>query len=137
MKKCVMCETTLQGNQKKYCSNKCKQKDHWYKVKKQTNTYHSQTIRSYIRKLKLIELSGGHCVICGYNKNISSLHFHHRISDEKSFQLDARNLSNKSWDKLLDEHTKCDLLCANCHGEHHYPEMDMNNIKLIVSSTGL
>lgn len=34
MKTCVICSTSLQGLQQKYCSNKCKQKDHYHKVKK-------------------------------------------------------------------------------------------------------
>ena len=132
MKICVICQTILEGNQQKYCSNKCKQKAHWNKVKKQNNTYHSQTIRSYVRKLELIEMSGGKCMECGYNKNIAALHLHHRDVNEKEFPLDARSLSNRSWDRLLVEYNKCDLLCGNCHSEHHNPEMDIDNVRIIV-----
>ena len=133
-KKCVVCETELQGNQKKFCSNTCKQKDHWHRVSKQPNTYHSQTIRSYKRKIELIKMSGGGCKECGYNENIAALQFHHRNANEKSFQLDARNLSNRKWGDLLEEHSKCDLLCANCHLEHHNPEMEFDNVELILES---
>ena len=134
VKKCIECDSELQGGQVKFCSNNCKQRNHWHKVKEQPNTYHSQTIRSYKRKIKLIELSGGKCNVCGYNKNISALHFHHKDANKKEFTLDGRTLSNKKWELLLKEHEKCELLCANCHQEHHNPEMGLVNITLIVES---
>jgi hypothetical protein len=134
IKKCVECLTELNGLKKKFCSNNCKQKNHWHKVKEQQNTYHSQTIRAYKRKLKLIDMSGGECKNCGYKKNIAVLQFHHRISNEKSFPLDSRNLSNRNWEILLLEFEKCDLLCANCHHEHHHPEMEIENVKMIVEN---
>lgn len=133
MRVCVICEIPIGGQKVKFCSNKCKQKDHWYRIKGQQNTYHSQTIRSYKRKIALIELSGGGCQRCGYNKNISALHFHHRNPNEKLFQLDSRKLSNTKWDIILEEHSKCDLLCGNCHSEEHNPEMDINNVKKIIN----
>ena len=132
MKKCVSCDEKLTGIQRKYCSNKCKQKHHWHQVKEQQNTYHSQTMRAYKRKLSLIEMSGGGCKNCGYNKNIAALHFHHRDADTKKFPLDVRQLSNKNWESILKEYKKCDLLCANCHSEHHSPEMELENVKSIV-----
>ncbi len=58
MKICTICSNALQGQQQKYCSNKCKQKDHYHRIKEQTNTYHSQTTRALRRKLKLIEMMG-------------------------------------------------------------------------------
>lgn len=131
-KKCVVCEIQLIGLQKKYCCNNCKQKHHWNRVKEQQNTYHSQTMRSYKRKMTLIEMSGGGCKNCGYKKNIAALQFHHRDSSTKVFQLDARQLSNRNWDSILKEHAKCDLLCGNCHSELHHPEMNFENVKLII-----
>lgn len=132
-KLCVVCHTSLDGQKQKYCSNACKQKDHYHRLKAQTNTYHSQTLRSLKRKLKLIELFGGKCVKCGYHKNASALHFHHSQSETKSFKLDMRVLSNKKWDSILAETTKCTLLCSNCHAEEHNPELDIYNIQRIIS----
>ena len=130
---CIECSGELNGLKRKFCSNACKQKNHWHKVKEQQNTYHSQTIRAYKRKLKLIEMSGGKCIKCGYNKNIAVLQFHHINSNEKSFPLDARNLSNRKMENLIEEHKKCDLVCANCHHEHHHPEMEIENVKNIIN----
>jgi hypothetical protein len=133
MKNCVVCNEELSGQKKMYCSNNCKQKHHYDRVKEQTNTYHSQTIRSYKRKLYLIELLGGYCRICKYNKNLSALEFHHRDPKGKDSQLDMRTLSNRSMEYILKEVSKCDLLCSNCHREYHNPEMEIENVKKITT----
>jgi len=112
-----------------YCSNKCKQKHHYDRVKEQTNTYHSQSKRAYKRKLQLIEFLGGCCKNCSYSKNISALEFHHRDPNAKEGQLDLRTLSNRSMDYIMTEVDKCDLLCSNCHRELHNPEMELLIIK--------
>ena len=125
---CVVCGNDLFGQKVKYCSNKCKQKDHYHRVKSQTNTYHSQTIRALKRKLKLIEMKGNCCSNCGYNKNLAALHFHHRNSEEKAFKLGLRILSNKRWEAIVKEAEKCDVLCANCHAEVHNPELTIENV---------
>jgi hypothetical protein len=128
MNKCKECEKELTGNKKMYCSNACKQKQHYHKVKEQPNTYHAQTIRAYSRKLELIKNAGGCCIICGYNKNMSALEFHHRDPNGKDGGLDSRLLANRSIEYIIKEVEKCDLLCANCHRETHNPELDMTKL---------
>lgn len=130
-KTCIVCEASLGGQKQKFCSNKCKQKEHYHRLKHQTNTYHSQTLRALIRKLELIETMGGGCLKCGYNKNVSALHFHHKDFTEKLFKLDVRVLSNKRWEAILDEAKKCEILCANCHAEEHNPELSLENVRRI------
>lgn len=73
-------------------------------------------------KHKLIILKGGKCVKCGYDKCEGALQFHHRDPAEKEFTLSKINLNdtNFSFEKILIEVEKCDLLCANCHAEEHY-----------------
>ncbi|MCU0353139.1 MAG: ACBP60 family protein [Cytophagales bacterium] len=134
---CVVCSTPIFGQKQKYCSNTCKQKDHYHRVKSQTNTYHSQTLRSISRKAKLVQMFGGGCQKCGYNANLSALHFHHKNPTSKSFKLDARVLSNKKWDCIVEEAKKCCLLCSNCHSEEHNPELSMNNIQRILGGAAL
>lgn len=58
---------------------------------------------------------------CAYNKNYSALQFHHL--KDKLFNLDSRNIGNRSMESLLLELDKCVLLCANCHAEEHNPEL--------------
>lgn len=131
MSKCIECENNLVGLQKKFCSPACKQRHHWHRVKEQTNTRHSQTVRGLRRKLRAIEMKGGCCQSpgCGYNKNLASMDFHHRNPEEKSFSLDMRSFSNRSWEVLKQELEKCDLLCRNCHGEEHHPDLEMEKAK--------
>ena len=68
------------------------------------------------RRAEAIELKGGKCENCGYAG--LALVFHHRNPSEKSMSLDVRAFT-RSMEVLLPELEKCDLLCANCHIEHH------------------
>ena len=128
-KYCIVCGIALTGSKKKFCSINCKQKYYYNQTKVNPNSYFTQTIRGYRRKLKLIDLKGGKCEICGYNKNIAALEFHHIDSSQKNFSLDIRKLSNSKWDGLIKEVSKCMLLCSNCHREIHNPEYSKEYIE--------
>jgi 5-methylcytosine-specific restriction endonuclease McrA len=71
------------------------------------------------RELKrfLVDLLGGKCSICGYNKCLGALDFHHKGYKERAIGELIQN-NNKS--ALIKEAKKCDLLCSNCHREKHY-----------------
>jgi hypothetical protein len=120
---CLNCGENLVGCQSKFCSNNCKSKFHYNldsKVNHNTNARQKRVSKN--RKLELIKMKGGSCEKCGYNKNYSALCFHHRNPHEKTFNLDSRKLSNTSWNSILLEVEKCDLLCCNCHAETHHPD---------------
>ena len=68
-------------------------------------------------KRKIVELKGGKCLLCGYNKCLAALEFHHRNPDEKDFIIAKAFFFNIN--KLKDELDKCDLLCCRCHVELH------------------
>ena len=85
-----------------------------------------QIIRKRRIRKKLIELFGGKCVVCGYDKCIAVLDFHHR-DNNKEFNI-AGNY-NRSFERLQKEAEKCDLLCSNCHRELH---AGMLNILIIM-----
>lgn len=70
------------------------------------------------RKQELVNVMGGKCQICGYNKCIAALEFHHCIPDQKKFGLS--NGDCRSLEKDLEEAKKCILLCSNCHREVEY-----------------
>lgn len=72
-------------------------------------------------KEKLVEYKGGKCEICGYDKCLNALDFHHKNKEEKSFALNSANY-NRSFEELKKEVDKCVLVCANCHREIHYKE---------------
>lgn len=63
----------------------------------------------------LIAEAGGACALCGYNRCLVSLHFHHVDPAMKSFPMTAA--VSKSLSSMRAEAKKCVLLCANCHGE--------------------
>ena len=63
----------------------------------------------------LIAEAGGACVLCGYDRCVFSLHFHHVDPATKSFQMTVA--VGRSLAAFRAEARKCVLLCANCHGE--------------------
>jgi hypothetical protein len=58
------------------------------------------------------------CGICGYNKCIGALEFHHLNPAEKDFGLSSKGVT-RAWSKVSEELKKCVCLCANCHREVH------------------
>ena len=68
------------------------------------------------RKRELVRLFGGKCIECNYDKCVEALEFHHRDPSAKKFQLSMTNLT-RSWDVVLQEAVKCDLVCSRCHVE--------------------
>ena len=64
----------------------------------------------------LVEYKGGKCEVCGYDKCIEALEFHHIDETTKEFAVSG---STKSLDRQKAEADKCIMLCANCHRELH------------------
>ena len=60
------------------------------------------------------------CEICGYNKCIGALDFHHTNPEEK--ERGIGNLKIGTTKKLDAELSKCTVLCKNCHYELHWKE---------------
>jgi hypothetical protein len=81
--------------------------------------YKFQKIRWKDRKRKAVELFGGKCCICGYNKNLAALEFHHKDPSIKEFSWNKLRLRN--WESVIGELKKCILVCSNCHKEIHSP----------------
>ena len=78
---------------------------------------HQKTILRRSMKLQTIKLLGGKCSICGYNRCIDALEFHHENPKEKEFKLGSGNTI--SWKEYKAEISKCILVCSNCHKEIH------------------
>lgn len=68
------------------------------------------------RKKELVKMAGGKCIVCGYDKCIRAMTFHHRDPTTKKFELNMSTL-NKTWNLIEEEFKKCDLLCIRCHTE--------------------
>jgi 5-methylcytosine-specific restriction endonuclease McrA len=67
--------------------------------------------RARVKKLK--EMRGGKCLYCGAKEDLV---FHHRDPTTKEFSPAG---ATKSWDRLVREAKKCDLLCSSCHRDEH------------------
>lgn len=89
-----------------------------YRCKKCMNNYVTEKRRRL--KEALVKYKGGKCEICGYNKCINALEFHHLNPNEKEFGLSNGNI--KSLERLKKEVEKCILVCSNCHHEIHYAD---------------
>ncbi len=74
-------------------------------------------LKGETKKLKLVEMFGGCCKYCGYTKCINALTFHHLKPELKCFGLSKNNLWSKSWESVLSEAAKCELVCNRCHAE--------------------
>lgn len=70
------------------------------------------------RKIKalLVEEAGGRCALCGYDRYVGALQFHHLDPETKLFGLGVRGVA-RSLERCREEARKCVLLCANCHAE--------------------
>ena len=77
-------------------------------------------------KIRLVEYKGGKCEICGYDKCIDALEFHHLDPNEKEFGIAG---DTRSLEKLKNEADKCVLICANCHRELHAKEREEIRVK--------
>jgi len=100
-------------------------KKHPEKIKQYGRKYyqtHKEYFRiktqKYLRKLKqkFIDMLGGKCVGCGYDKFIGALEFHHIYPEEKESKYEYYR---KDFEQKIKD-GKIQLLCANCHRETHY-----------------
>ena len=93
------------------CRNKSRDENHRY--------WKQQFIYKLSKHLEI------ECVKCGYNKNFGALDFHHIRNKNFKISRELRNLSKKNFsdgrvDKIIYEILiECEILCANCHREHH------------------
>ena len=68
-------------------------------------------------KIDAVKYKGGKCKVCGYDKYVGALDFHHINPDEKDFAISE--LKSYTWDTIKKELDKCICVCRNCHAEIH------------------
>ncbi|MCA0187800.1 MAG: HNH endonuclease [Proteobacteria bacterium] len=73
--------------------------------------------RKKVKQMAVNEL-GGACVLCGYDRCIEALEFHHKDPDLKDFTISAKGHC-RAWESIKAELNKCVLVCSNCHRELH------------------
>lgn len=95
-----------------------------HKEKRLARTYEKKAaIRDYIQNIK----SQLCCVDCG-QRHPATLHFHHRNSEDKMFNISDAVNKGFDLDRIKKEISKCIVLCANCHFKRHYNIRNQNQI---------
>lgn len=113
---CLTCSAFGDHNTSKRPIGRGPDADARRKKRRNKTSYRCQRRRRIARKQRLVELRGGRCEDCGYGVTIAALEFHHRDSKTKEFGVGN---FNRSWERLVAEAAKCDLVCANCHRRRH------------------
>jgi hypothetical protein len=85
-------------------------------------------------KAILVAEAGGGCRICGYDRCVTALHFHHLDPASKRFAIGGRGLA-QPLDRLREEAAKCVLLCANCHAEVEHGVLELPATMLLAPPT--
>lgn len=110
MKICPICSKVSKWTKNDVCSS-CRAA--WQRYKQRTQAY---------------EILGNKCIKCGIN-DADVLTCHHRNPADKKFMLCVA-WGNIAWDLIVEELSKCDLLCANCHLKIHANE-NQKRFKLV------
>jgi transposase len=74
----------------------------------------------------LVAEFGGSCALCGYDRDLAALQFHHVDSSTKQFAIAQKGVA-RSLDKLRAEAAKCVLLCSNCHAEVEHGSVSLSS----------
>jgi len=87
----------------------------WQQSKKGRLSLKIRNEKNYIKHRNIMrELKINGCAICGYDKCINALDFHHTNPKDKKFNLNIKNIG-RTGKTIIGEVNKCILLCANCH----------------------
>ena len=78
----------------------------------------SEQVSRHRRTIKetLVMEAGGACALCGYQRCLSALEFHHLDRSQKRLHI-SQNGVTLSVAEVRAEVRKCVLLCSNCHAE--------------------
>ncbi len=104
--------------------------------RRRKNRNYKSAFRGNLRKAAkhfLVRPAGYHCQICGYDKYIGNLTFHHKNPAKKLFNISAVILKYPLA-RLVSEAAKCIVACHNCHGEIHaglVPQATVDAIPLL------
>lgn len=84
-----------------------------------------------ITKELIVNYKGNKCEICGYDKCLAAITFHHTDKEDKEYSIAKISLRitdiQELTEDMLKELSKCEILCSNCHREKH---VDINDADL-------
>lgn len=88
------------------------QRSHYQKNKKQYRTRIKRWKDNQIEKFR--QLKENPCMDCNQQYPYYVMDFDH-VRGKKEFNISSISCRNCSFEKILEEIRKCDLVCANCH----------------------
>ena len=112
------CDTCGQVKQKKYFASG----KHKFSYKLVCDCNGAGRFKSYNRVFKLAcldYLGSRSCFMCGYNRCIQALEFHHRDATTKLCNISKMGTRTLT-DVVKKELDKCVVLCVRCHREIEY-----------------
>lgn len=65
-------------------------------------------------RIRQIKVEQG-CARCGYNEHPAALEFDHLPGTVKLFNVGSMAAAKRSWETIMAEIAKCQVVCANCH----------------------
>lgn len=117
--RCKSCRTPVPAS-RAYCGRPCelegiRARSRTHDEKRRQGIQSVVTWRQRIKQ-QAVAYKGGHCQVCGYDRCIQALQFHHLDATQKDFSVSGKTMA---WERIREEIDKCVLLCANCHAELH------------------
>ncbi len=85
------------------------------------------------KRAKLLKLLGGKCTSCGLEVSADNqcvFDLHHVNPENKKFTVNATATQNYAWETVVEEASKCIILCSNCHRLHHHSKKEDTNERI-------
>lgn len=114
---CKVCELKRNSKYRREHIDRIRKREAKYRKANRKDINKQQKIRNRRTKEILAKENGSKCQICGYDRCLAALDFHH--SDPNTKERQMKGLSLKLARK---EVKKCILVCSNCHKEIHNPD---------------
>jgi len=104
--------------------------------RKRYNTKNKEKIKLYNKTRKeknyskyYVFMQDKKCNRCGYN-DYRALVWHHTDPSTKKSDISDIVRSGKQWNIILEEISKCECLCQNCHHIEHHPHKKPTQVTL-------
>jgi hypothetical protein len=83
---------------------------------KQSQMLRKKKVSAFAPELAMRKKLAG-CCLCGYSEHGESIDFHH--CNEKRFLVNTNTILTRGAGELIEEASKCALVCCRCHREIH------------------
>lgn len=134
-KQCGMCKELLPKTDEFFATRKdrkenefqhnCRECQKEYRKKHYENNKIKYVNKAKLQTKKMVDWFLGiksklKCEVCGEDRHWV-LDFHHTDPKQKDFEV-SKMIRSVSKETILNEISKCKVLCANCHRDLHYQE---------------